>query len=87
MLTKERKSEIISEFEKQGKKSGTTEVQIVLLDERIKQISKHLQSFSKDKHSRFGLIKIISHKRKLIKYLQRKDKASYTKLMESYLAK
>lgn len=71
MLTKNQKSKIIKDFSKTEKDAGSVEVQIALLSERIKQISKHLKLFPKDKHSRIGLVKLVGKKRRLSRYLEK----------------
>lgn len=83
MIKKERKSEIIAKFAANVNDSGSTAVQIALLTERIEQISKHLQEFKKDEHSRFGLIKLVGQKRRLCSYMKRKNPAEYEKLMKT----
>jgi len=70
MLTKENKERIIKEFGRSEKDSGSCEVQIALLTERIKEISEHLKSFPKDNHSRRGLIKLVGRRRIYVKYLR-----------------
>lgn len=77
MLTKEKKQEIVKEFGKSEKDNGSCEVQVALLTERIKQISAHLQSFPKDKHSRRGLIKLVGERRTFMKYLRKNSMEKY----------
>ena len=81
MLAKDRKDDIKKQFAKSEKDSGSVEIQIALLTERIGQITEHLKSFPKDTHSRIGLIKLVGKKRTLCNYLQKNDKASYDKIM------
>jgi len=71
MLNKEKKEKIIKEFGRSEKDSGSCEVQIALLTERIKEISVHLKLFPKDKHSRRGLIKLVWRRRGYFKYLRK----------------
>ncbi|MCD5390404.1 30S ribosomal protein S15 [candidate division NPL-UPA2 bacterium] len=76
-LTKERKEEIIGKFEVHGKDTGSPEVQIALLTERIKDLTEHFKVFKKDHHSRRGLLRMVSQRRKLLDYLRKKDKDRY----------
>ena len=71
MLTKEVKEEIIKEFQRTGADSGSSEVQVALLTERIKQITQHLKLFPKDKHSTRGLIKLVARRRKFYSFLKK----------------
>ncbi len=77
MLTKEVKEKIIKEFQRAGSDSGSCEVQIALLTERIKQITQHLKSFPKDKHSTRGLIKLVGRRRTFYKYLKKTNPERY----------
>lgn len=77
MLTKEKKEEIIKKFQKSEKDTGSSEVQIALLTARINQISQHLKSFPKDKHSRSGLIKLIGKRKAFEKYLKKHAQDRY----------
>jgi len=81
MLTKDQKNKIIKVFSKSEKDAGSIEVQVGLISERIEQIAKHLKLFPKDKHSRVGLVKLVGKRRKLSKYLEKNDKASYENVM------
>jgi len=73
MLTKDKKEQIIKEAAVTEKDTGSSKVQIALLDARISQISVHLKQFPKDKHSHCGLIKLLGRKRALTKYMERKS--------------
>ncbi len=73
MLTKERKSEIIGTFGQHDKDTGSPEVQIALLTERINYLTEHFKVHKKDFHSRRGLLKLVSRRKKLLEYLKRKD--------------
>ena len=77
MLKKERKKEIIKDFSKSENDTGSSEVQIALITERINQISNHLKSFPKDKHSRNGLIKLVGKRRRFMNYLRKKNSERY----------
>ncbi|HBS48367.1 TPA: 30S ribosomal protein S15 [Candidatus Dependentiae bacterium] len=82
MLSKERKSEIISKFAKSGKDTGSVEIQIAVITERINEISAHLNKFPKDVHSRMGLVKLVGKRRRLNIYLEKNDKMSFDKVKE-----
>ena len=73
MLEKTLKTEIIKEFGRSENDTGSSDVQIGLLSRRIKEISEHLQKFSKDKHSRRGLLKLVARRKTYMKYLKRSD--------------
>ena len=83
MITKENKQEIISNFKKSENDTGSTQVQLGVVTARIAEITEHLRSFPKDFHSRLGLLKLVGKKRRLIKYLERKDKASLAGISDS----
>jgi len=82
-LIKEKKQELISSFKRHEKDTGSPEVQIALLSERIKILTEHLKKFPKDKDSRQGLIKMVNDRRRHLNYLLRKDKARYLKIVET----
>jgi small subunit ribosomal protein S15 len=82
MLTSEKKQKIIKEFGRGDKDSGSCEVQVAFLTERIKEISNHLQSFPKDKHSRLGLIKLVGKRSTFFKYIRKNDPAKYKVIKE-----
>lgn len=77
MLTKERKTEIIDRFKKHESDTGSPEVQIGILTERINVLTEHLKIHSKDHHSRRGLLKMVGHRRRLLNYLQKQDVERY----------
>ena len=72
-MTKERKTEIINEFKRDEKDTGSPEVQIALLTERIKELTEHLKVHPKDNHSRRGMLKMVGKRRNLLNYLAKKD--------------
>ena len=72
-MTKERKTEIINEFKRDEKDTGSSEVQIALLTERIKELTEHLKVHPKDNHSRRGMLKMVGKRRSLLNYLAKKD--------------
>uniref|UniRef100_A0A7C4TBB3 Small ribosomal subunit protein uS15 n=1 Tax=candidate division WOR-3 bacterium TaxID=2052148 RepID=A0A7C4TBB3_UNCW3 len=81
-LTKDKKQELINTYKRHPKDTGSPEVQIAILTERIKILTEHLKAFPKDKHSRQGLIKMVNDRRRHLNYLIRKDKARYLKIVE-----
>ena len=72
-MTKERKTEIIKEFKRDEKDTGSPEVQVALLTERIKELTEHLKLHPKDNHSRRGMLKMVGKRRNLLNYLAKKD--------------
>ena len=76
-LAREQKLQLVSEFATQEGDTGSPEVQIALLTERIKGLTDHLKSFPKDNHSRRGLLKLVGQRRRLLAYLIGKDNARY----------
>lgn len=79
-LTKEKKQELIKKVATSDKDSGSPEVQIAILTERINQLSEHLKGHKKDNHSRRGLLQMVGKRRRLIEYLKSVDAERYTKL-------
>lgn len=77
MLDKERKLEIIDRFKKHEVDTGSPEVQIGILTERINVLTEHLKTHSKDHHSRRGLLKMVGRRRRLLNYLQKQDVERY----------
>ena len=63
------------------KDTGSSEVQVGLLTEKIANLSKHISKFKKDKHSSTGLLKAVNRRKRLLEYLKRKDPESYTKIL------
>lgn len=82
MLTKDMTQSIVEQFGSNAVDTGSTAVQIALLNQRIRQVSLHLKSFPKDFHSRHGLIKMVGNRKRFLIYLRRTDKALYDKLAE-----
>ena len=76
-MTKERKQEIINTYKRDDKDTGSSEVQIALLTERIAELTEHLKVHPKDNHSRRGLFKMIGKRRNLLNYLAKKDLNRY----------
>ena len=81
-MTKERKQEIISTYRRDDKDTGSSEVQIALLTERINELTAHLKIHTHDNHSRRGLLKMVGARRSLLKYLSDKDVQRYRDIVE-----
>ena len=81
-MTKERKQEIIETYKRDEKDTGSPEVQIALLTERINELTAHLKVHMKDNHSRRGLLKMVGARRSLLKYLSDKDVERYRDIVE-----
>ena len=82
MLTNERKSELIGTFKKHDSDTGSPEVQVALLSERINYLTEHFKSHVKDHHSRRGLLKLVGQRRRLLDYLKGKDVDRYGELIK-----
>lgn len=82
MLTTERKSEIMGGFRQHETDTGSPEVQVALLSERIRELTEHFKTHKKDHHSRRGLLKLVGQRRRLLDYLKRKDFARYKNLID-----
>ena len=80
-LEQTKKEEIITEFKTHGKDTGSTEVQIALLTERINVLSEHFARHKKDKHSRRGLLMMVGKRRSLLNYLKKKDSRKYEDIL------
>ncbi len=72
-MTKERKQEVIETYKRDANDTGSPEVQIALLTERIKELTEHFKVHPKDNHSRRGLLKMVGKRRNLLNYLAKKD--------------
>jgi small subunit ribosomal protein S15 len=81
-LEKQTKAEIIEKFKKSEADTGSTEVQIALLTQRINELTEHFKVHKKDHHSRRGLLKMVGQRRGLLNYLKSKDIAKYRELLE-----
>ncbi len=81
MLTKERKREIIKQFQAHEKDTGSVEVQIALLTERIRQLTEHLRTHQHDFHTRRGLLKLVGQRRRYLRYLSRTAPEHYQRLL------
>lgn len=79
-MTKERKEEIIKKYGRHEGDTGSTEVQVALLTERITELTEHLKVHKKDNHSKVGLLKMVGQRRNLLKYLAKNDLEKYVEL-------
>jgi small subunit ribosomal protein S15 len=82
MLTKRVKARIIGEHKRSDKDTGSAAVQIAVLSRQIDELAAHLKKNPKDNHSRRGLLKMVSRRRKLLAYLKKKQPAVYEKLIK-----
>jgi small subunit ribosomal protein S15 len=82
MLSKDRKTEIIDRFKKHDVDTGSPEVQIGILTERINVLTEHLKTHSKDHHSRRGLLKMVGQRRSLLNYLRESEIERYRAIIE-----
>lgn len=80
-MTKERKKEVLQEFAQGPHDTGSPDVQVALLSEHIKNLSEHMTIHKKDFHSRRGLLKMVSQRRKLLDYVKSKDTQRYEGLI------
>mgnify|MGYP003313452662 FL=1 len=81
VLQKEQKTELIGSYQVHGTDTGSPEVQVALLSERISYLTEHFKTHAKDHHSRRGLLKLVGQRRRLLDYLKRKDSARYADLI------
>lgn len=81
-MTKERKQQIIAEFGRKEGDTGSSEVQIAILTERINELNKHLESHKNDHHSRRGLLILVGKRRGRLSYLQKIDMERYRAIVE-----
>ena len=82
-IEKSKKTEIIQKFKIHDKDTGSSVVQIAVLTERINSLGTHFKSHVKDNHSRRGLLKMVSQRRKLLDYLKRENESEYQKLIDT----
>jgi len=83
VMTKERKEEIIATHKTHESDTGSPEVQVALLSERITYLTEHFKSNPKDHHSRRGLLLLVSQRRKLLDYVKKKDYMRYKRLIDT----
>ncbi len=81
-LTKEQKTEIIAAYGLSEGDTGSPDVQVALLTQRIRQLTDHLKTHARDHHSRRGLLKLVGQRRRLLRYLAAKDQSRYRQLIE-----
>lgn len=82
MITAERKKEVVAQYATKSGDTGSPEVQVAVLSERINNLTEHFKLHSKDNHSRRGLIKMVQTRRKLLDYVKRTDEKRYEALIE-----
>lgn len=81
-ITAGRKAEVIKSFALKTGDTGSPEVQVAILSERINNLTEHFKTHSKDNHSRRGLLKLVSQRRQLLDYIKKSDEARYKNLIE-----
>jgi small subunit ribosomal protein S15 len=79
--TKDRKTEVITTYKAHDTDTGSPEVQVALLSDRISYLTDHFKTHTKDHHSRRGLLKLVGQRRRLLDYLKRKDADRYTEII------
>ncbi|MBI5144553.1 MAG: 30S ribosomal protein S15 [Candidatus Omnitrophica bacterium] len=82
VLVKEKKKEIIDDFRVHARDTGSAEVQVALLTERINTLGEHFKEHKKDFHSRRGLLTLVGRRRRLLNYLKSKDLKKYEEVLE-----
>jgi small subunit ribosomal protein S15 len=82
VLTNDRKSEVIGSYRTHEGDTGSPEVQVALLSERINYLTEHFKTHDKDHHSRRGLLKLVGQRRRLLDYVKRKDADRYAELIQ-----
>ena len=80
-LTKDKKAELIGKYGRSDGDTGSAEVQVALLTERINELTEHLRTHSKDHHSRRGLLKMVGKRRRILRYLESSDLERYRSLV------
>lgn len=83
MATTTKKKEIVSKFARGANDTGSPEVQVALLTDRINHLTEHFKKNKKDHHGRRGLLKLVSQRRSLLEYLRRKDESRYSALINA----
>ncbi|MBX5482024.1 MAG: 30S ribosomal protein S15 [Myxococcaceae bacterium] len=83
MVEAEKKAAVVAKYRQHEKDTGSPEVQVALLSERIAQLTEHFKVHKKDHHSRRGLLKMVGQRRRLLDYLKKKDPARYSKLINN----
>ena len=80
-VSKERKAELIKEFGKDANDSGSAEVQVAILTERIRELTEHVKVHKKDHHTRRGLLMLVGKRRRLLSYIKERDIENYRQLI------
>ena len=80
-ITKDKKKNLISEYAINEKDTGSTEVQIAILSERIQNLTEHFKNHNHDTHSKRGLLKMVNKRKKLLSYLSKKDDTKYKEVI------
>jgi small subunit ribosomal protein S15 len=83
-ITAERKAEVIKSNANKAGDTGSPEVQVAILSERINNLTEHFKTHGKDNHSRRGLLKLVSTRRSLLDYVKKKDEARYKAMLEKH---
>ncbi len=81
-ITKENKINLINQFAKNDKDTGSTSIQIAVISERIKNLTEHFKTHNKDKHSKRGLVALVNKRKKLLNYLSKKSNSEYLELIK-----
>jgi len=82
-ITAEKKTKVIKDYAVKDGDTGSPEVQVAILTERINSLTEHFKTHAKDLHSRRGLLRLVSRRRRLLDYLKRKDEDRYAKLIKN----
>lgn len=81
-MDKERKQAIIKDFQPREEDTGSTEIQVALLTERINELTEHMRNNRHDHHSQLGLLRLVGQRRRLLAYLSKEDTARYNRLIK-----
>jgi len=82
VLSKDRKNEVIGTYKTHDADTGSPEVQVAILSERITYLTEHFKTHAKDHHSRRGLLKMVGQRRRLLDYVRREDPSRYSQLIK-----
>ena len=80
-LLQDKKKKVIQDYQENKKDTGSADVQVALITEQLNALSEHFKAHPKDHHSRYGLIKMVSRRKRLLAYIQREDQNRYKKLI------
>ena len=81
-ITKDGKKNLIAEYAKNEKDTGSTSIQIAVISERIKNLTEHFKTHNKDNHSKRGLVALVNKRKKLLNYLSKKNNSEYLELLK-----